>query len=74
MTSILELLRAVVKELVEAIPTIISANDLASMADARECFTVVFTMLPSILNQEYLNPILVLPDILSVCLDNGDEA
>ena len=68
MTSILELLMAVVKELVEVLPAIISANDIASMVDARECFTVVFTVLPSVLNQEYLNPILVLPDILSVRL------
>ena len=63
----------VVKELVESIPSILSANDLATMNEARECISLVFECIPAVLHQEYLNPILVLPDILSVLASSCDD-
>ena len=69
-TSILELLMVVVKELVEALPSI-SPNDMNTINEARECFSVVFNCIPAVLHQEYLNPVLVLPDILSVGSRSG---
>lgn len=67
MTEILELLMIIVKEIVEAMPLCVNLPDaIELMSFIREDFAAIFSYLPTILHNEYLNPILAIPDLLSV--------
>ena len=67
MTGILDVLMIIIKEIVEALPHCVNLPDVMElMAFIREDVATIFSYLPTILQNEYLNPILAIPDLLSV--------
>ena len=67
MTAVLELLTTIIKEIVDSLPNATNLPDTMELISfVREDFGIIFSYLPSILQTEYLNPILSIPDLLSV--------
>ena len=67
MTGILDVLMIIIKEIVEAIPACVTLPEaMELMTLIREDFATIFSYLPTILSNEYLNPILAIPDLLMV--------
>lgn len=67
--EMLDTLMAIIKEMVEAIPACVNLPDTMELMNyVRENFTAIFSFLPAVLHGDYLNPILAIPDLLTVRL------
>ena len=72
-TEILDVLMIIVKELVEALPQCLNLPDCLELIQyVREDFTTIFSILPTVLHTEYLNPILSISDLLTVLSSSVD--